>query len=96
MSDQQHFETAPEDKISLPKKLIYGLGAFVNNILAAAMGGMVVVLNLGLGMNPIILSLNGVEDDLTFFLGRSLRVSSLHCYGNFLEGTAKNSIFGFS
>lgn len=33
--------------LTLQKKLIYGLGAFVNNILAAAIGGMVIVLNLG-------------------------------------------------
>ena len=35
-----HYETAPEDRISLPHKLIYGLGGFVNNLLAAASGGM--------------------------------------------------------
>jgi GPH family glycoside/pentoside/hexuronide:cation symporter len=65
MSDQQHFETAPEDKISLSKKLIYGLGAFVNNILAAAMGGMVIVLNLGLGMNPALVGLVSALPRLT-------------------------------
>ena len=65
MSDPQHFETAPEDKISLSKKLIYGLGAFVNNILAAAIGGMVIVLNLGLGMNPALVGLLSALPRLT-------------------------------
>ena len=65
MSDHQHFETAPEDKISLSKKLIYGLGAFVNNILAAAIGGMVIVLNLGLGMNPALVGLLSALPRLT-------------------------------
>jgi GPH family glycoside/pentoside/hexuronide:cation symporter len=46
-----HWETAPEDRIPFVHKLFYGAGAFVNNILAAAIGGMTIVLNLGLGMN---------------------------------------------
>lgn len=57
MSEHKHFETAPEDKVSLIDKLIYGLGAFVNNLLAAAIGGMAIVLNLGLGMNPALVGL---------------------------------------
>jgi GPH family glycoside/pentoside/hexuronide:cation symporter len=65
MNELQHFETAPEDKISLSKKLIYGLGAFVNNILAAAIGGMVIVLNLGLGMNPALVGLLSALPRLT-------------------------------
>jgi len=39
--------------------LLYGLGAFVNNTLAAAIGGMIIVLNLGLGMNPALVGLLG-------------------------------------
>lgn len=60
-----HYKTAPEDKISLPQKLIYGLGAFVNNLLAAAIGGMAIVLNLGLGMNPALVGLLGALPRLT-------------------------------
>ena len=56
-ANQETSKTPENDKIPLIKKLIYGLGAFVNNILAAAMGGMVVVLNLGLGMNPALVGL---------------------------------------
>ncbi len=61
----EHFTTAPEDRIPLQQKLIYGLGAFVNNILAAAIGGMIIVLNLGLGMNPALVGLLGALPRLT-------------------------------
>jgi GPH family glycoside/pentoside/hexuronide:cation symporter len=55
----EHYETAPEDRIPFHLKLVYGLGAFVNNLLAAASGGMMIVLNLGLGMNPALVGLLG-------------------------------------
>ena len=61
----KHYETKPEDRISLPHKIIYGFGAFVNNLLAAAIGGMVIVLNLGLGMNPALVGLLGALPRLT-------------------------------
>lgn len=53
----EHRETAPEDRIPLRSKLAYGLGAFVNNLLADSIGRMVIVLNLGLGMNPALVGL---------------------------------------
>ena len=52
----QHI-TREEDRISLPRKIVYGIGAFVNNLLASAIGGMTIVLNLGLGMNPAAVGL---------------------------------------
>ncbi|MDJ0832113.1 MAG: MFS transporter [Gammaproteobacteria bacterium] len=61
----KHFETKPEDRISLVHKIIYGLGAFVNNLLAAAIGGMIIVLNLGLGMNPALVGLLAALPRLT-------------------------------
>jgi GPH family glycoside/pentoside/hexuronide:cation symporter len=54
-----HYQTAPADRIPFHLKLVYGLGAFVNNLLAAASGGMMIVLNLGLGMNPALVGLLG-------------------------------------
>ncbi|NIL94657.1 MAG: MFS transporter [Woeseiaceae bacterium] len=60
-----HYATAPEDRIPNHHKLIYGLGAFVNNLLAAAIGGMIIVLNLGLGMNPALVGLLGALPRLT-------------------------------
>lgn len=65
MSKAEHFQTAPEDRIPFVQKLIFGTGAFVNNTLAAAMGGMVIVLNLGLGMNPALVGLLGALPRIT-------------------------------
>jgi GPH family glycoside/pentoside/hexuronide:cation symporter len=60
-----HYETAPEDRITLVNKIIYGIGAFVNNLLAAAIGGLLIVLNLGLGMNPALVGLLAALPRLT-------------------------------
>jgi len=60
-----HYATAPEDRIPFHQKVVYGLGAFVNNLLAAAIGGMIIVLNLGLGMNPALVGLLGALPRLT-------------------------------
>lgn len=57
--------TAPEDRIKLTHKLAYGAGAFVNNLLAAASGNMMIVLNLGLGMNPALVGMLGAIPRLT-------------------------------
>jgi len=65
MSSAQHSVTAPEDRIPFTGKLAYGAGAFVNNLLAAASGGMMIVLNLGLGMNPALVGLLGAIPRLT-------------------------------
>ena len=65
MTDSQHSKTAPEDRIRFSHKLAYGAGAFVNNLLAAASSGMMIVLNLGLGMNPALVGLLGAIPRLT-------------------------------
>ena len=43
--------TAPKDRISFPHKVCYGIGGFVNNLLAQGIGNMMVVLTLALGMD---------------------------------------------
>ncbi len=43
--------TAPEDRISFPHKIAYGVGGFVNNLLAQGIGNMMIVLTLALGMD---------------------------------------------
>jgi len=58
-TNSKHYETAPEDRISFSQKLFYGVGAFVNNLLSAAIGGMMIVLNLGFGMDPYLVGLLG-------------------------------------
>ena len=65
MSKTQTHATLPEDRIPFSHKLIYGAGAFVNNMLAAAIGGMMIVLNLGFGMNPAVVGLLGALPRLT-------------------------------
>jgi len=65
MAAPSHRQTAPEDHIPFGQKLAYGAGAFVNNLLAAASGGMMIVLNLGLGMNPALVGLLGAIPRLT-------------------------------
>jgi GPH family glycoside/pentoside/hexuronide:cation symporter len=61
----KHYQTAPEDRIPFLHKLSYAMGAFINNLLAAASGGMMIVLNLGLGMNPALVGLLGAIPRLT-------------------------------
>ncbi|MBD3217855.1 MAG: MFS transporter [candidate division Zixibacteria bacterium] len=65
MNPTPHYKTAPEDRISVPQRIIYGLGGLINNLLAAASGGMMIVLNLGLGMNPALVGLLGSLPRLT-------------------------------
>ena len=43
--------TATEDRISFPHKVVYGVGGFVNNLLAQGIGNMMAVLTLALGMD---------------------------------------------
>lgn len=57
--------TAPADRVPLTHKIAYGSGGFVNNLLAGSIGGMTIVLNLGLGMNPALVGLLGAIPRLT-------------------------------
>jgi glycoside/pentoside/hexuronide:cation symporter, GPH family len=52
MNEPVRAQTAPEDRIGFPQRIAYGAGAFVNNLLSAAIGGMMIILNLGLHMDP--------------------------------------------
>ena len=59
MSPSEHHVTAPEDRIHLRQKSAYAVGMLVNNLQAAALPAMVVILNLGLRMNPFLVGLIG-------------------------------------
>ena len=59
MKNGQHSKTAPEDRIPLKQKAAYAVGMLVNNLQAAALPAMVVILNLGLGMDPLLVGLLG-------------------------------------
>ncbi|PJC48328.1 MAG: MFS transporter, partial [Candidatus Omnitrophica bacterium CG_4_9_14_0_2_um_filter_42_8] len=51
--------TAREDRIPIFQKAIYSIGGLVNILQAAALGSMVIILNIGLGMNPALVGLVG-------------------------------------
>lgn len=51
--------TRPEDRISLKQKSAYAVGMLVNNLQAAALPAMMVILNLGMGMDVLLVGLIG-------------------------------------
>lgn len=59
MTAATHHKTAPEDRIYLKQKSAYAAGMLANNLQAAALPAMVVILNLGLGMDPLLVGLLG-------------------------------------
>lgn len=59
MGKSTHYKTRPEDRISFKQKSAYSVGMFVNNLQAAALPAMVVILNLGLGMDVFLVGLIG-------------------------------------
>lgn len=54
-----HHQTAAADRIPFFQKIIYGMGSFVNQFAGAATGQLIVVLNLGLGVNPALVGVIG-------------------------------------
>lgn len=54
-----HHATARADRISIFQKAAYSIGSLVNQFQAAAIGSLVIVLNLGLGMSPALVGLIG-------------------------------------
>ena len=73
--------TAPQDRISFFQKAIYSIGAFANTAQAAFIGQMVIVLNLGLGVNPALVGLAGaiprivdaISDPITGYFSDNIR-----------------------
>jgi len=76
-----HHITAPRDRIPIFQKAVYSIGGLVNNIQAAALGAMVIVLNLGLGVNPALVGLVGaiprlidaISDPITGYISDNIR-----------------------
>lgn len=54
-----HHVTAEKDRIPFFQKAAYSIGSLVNQFQAAAIGALVIVLNLGLGMNPALVGIIG-------------------------------------
>ena len=77
---KQHI-TAREDRIPIFQKAVYSIGGFVNSIQAAAIGAMVIVLNIGLGVNPALVGLVGaipriidaISDPVTGYISDNIR-----------------------
>lgn len=77
----KHHITAREDRIPIFQKAIYSIGGFVNSLQAAAIGSMVIILNLGLGVNPALVGLVGciprifdaITDPITGYISDNIR-----------------------
>jgi GPH family glycoside/pentoside/hexuronide:cation symporter len=73
--------TSREDRIPIVQKAVYSIGGLVNSIQAAAIGAMVIVLNLGLGVNPALVGLVGaipriidaISDPVTGYISDNIR-----------------------
>jgi GPH family glycoside/pentoside/hexuronide:cation symporter len=59
MNLRQHHHTAREDRIALGQKIAYAIGMLVNNLQAAALPAMMVILNLGLKVDPALVGIIG-------------------------------------
>ena len=81
VSQPKHHVTAREDRIPIFQKAIYSIGGLVNSLQAAAIGAMVIVLNIGLGMNPALVGLVGaipriidaISDPITGYISDNIR-----------------------
>lgn len=51
---QQHYVTAPEDRVPLGQKIAFGIGMLGNQMFPAALSIFMVVLVKGLGMSPLL------------------------------------------
>ncbi len=77
----KHHVTAPKDRVSFFEKAIYSIGGLVNSLQAAAIGAMVIVLNIGLGVNPALVGLLGaiprlidaISDPVTGYISDNIR-----------------------
>jgi GPH family glycoside/pentoside/hexuronide:cation symporter len=76
-----HHVTAQKDRVPVFQKAIYSIGGLVNSFQAAALGSLVIVLNLGLGVNPALVGLMGmiprifdaVTDPVTGYVSDNIR-----------------------
>ncbi len=81
MITQTRHATAPQDRISLRQKSAYAVGMFVNNLQAAALPAMIVILNIGLEINPFLVGLlsaiprifDAISDPMVGFISDNTR-----------------------
>jgi len=80
-AQSKYHVTASKDRISIFQKIIYSIGGFANTAQAAFIGQMVIVLNLGLGVNPALVGLVGaiprivdaISDPITGYFSDNIR-----------------------
>lgn len=80
-SQPKHHITSRADRIPFFQKAVYSIGSFANTIQAAFLGQMVIVLNLGLGVNPFLVGIVGaiprlidaVSDPVTGYISDNIR-----------------------
>ena len=81
MNNSEQSKINSLDRISLSQKSSYAVGMLVNNLQAAALPAMFVILNLGLGMDPILVGLlasiprlfDALTDPMIGFISDNLR-----------------------
>jgi GPH family glycoside/pentoside/hexuronide:cation symporter len=59
MSSNTHYRTSAKDRIAINQKIAYALGMLVNNLQAGALPAMMVILILGLKMDPVLVGFIG-------------------------------------
>jgi len=55
----KHYETASEDIIPMSQKIAFGVGSLANQLFAAALGIFMIVLVMGMGMDPFLVGVLG-------------------------------------
>lgn len=94
----EHHVTARKDRIPIFQRAVYSIGGLVNSFQAAAIGAMVIVLNLGLGVNPALVGIVGfiprifdaITDPVTGYISDNIRTP----WGRRRPVIALGAIFG--
>ena len=81
MNNSEQSKINSFDRISFGQKSAYAVGMLVNNLQAAALPAMFVILNLGLGMDPILVGVlasiprlfDALTDPMIGFISDNLR-----------------------
>ena len=60
-----HATVPVQERVPFFQKVAYGMGSFTNNMLAQAVGAMMIVLTIGYGINPFLVGLLGMIPRLT-------------------------------
>lgn len=59
MTDHEHYDTPPEDRVPFSQKMAYSVGMLVNNLQAAALPALMIILNLGLKIDAWLVGIIG-------------------------------------